>query len=650
MNREALRYYEFGPFCLNVTERLLHRNAEVVPLTPKLIDTLVILVEHRGHVLTKDELMQSLWPDSFVEESSLTQNISLLRKALAENGNAGQYIETIPKRGYRFVAKVRELNGQLGELLLQERTHTQVLIEEHLIHDSKEPLRARDNAMVMHSEVKRDSLSRAYLLALAGGAILLLATVLFLFQRNRSSQGAFVPRTIAVLPLKTINASAENELMGLGIADALILKLSRMDQGTVLPTSSVLRYTNREKDALSIGQDLGVDAVLDGTVQREGDRVRVTAQLINVNNGKTVWAGKFDQSHTSVFALQDSISELMVTSLSPEIGAVNKRPASRLTNNPEAYQAYLTGFYFWNKRTRTNLSKAIDYLEQAVQKDPNFALAYAILSDCYYLASQDGYELLGSNESLRQANAAATRALDLDETIAEAHIARAGILFEDSNYDQAEREFRRGLELKPNYAVGHLRFGYFLFGNGKLSEALSQMKHAQQLDPVSPVTNVALAYVCSMMRDFDNAIKWNQKALELQPDFSGARFNLGMDYLHKQMFTEALAEFAKLKETDPSIASRGQAMTYGLSGRTLEARQLLNEIMRGNADEPMRRLDLAILYGYVGEKELAFQWLEKVTPTRFNVARLRFDPELDSLRKDPRFQEYSARHGINAQP
>jgi Tfp pilus assembly protein PilF len=339
----------------------------------------------------------------------------------------------------------------------------------------------------------------------------------------------------------------------------------------------------------------------------------------------------------------------MVTSLSSEIGTINKRPAAPLTKDPEAYQAYLTGFYFWNRRTKTNLSKAIDYLESAVNKDPNFAFAHAILADCYYLGSQDGYEILSSDESLRRANAAATRALALDETIAEAHATRAGILFEDGNYDQAEREFRRALELKPNYAVAHLRYGYFLFGDGKLSEALAQMKQAQQLDPVSTVNNVALAYVYTMMRDYDSAIKWNRKALELQPDFSGGRFNLAMTYLHKQMFAEALAEFETFKETDPPMALRGQAMVYGLSGRSKEARQLLKETMRGNPADQMRSLDMAILFGYVGEKETAFQWLEKVSPTRFTVARLRFDPELDPLRKDSRFQEYLDRHGIKAE-
>jgi DNA-binding winged helix-turn-helix (wHTH) protein/TolB-like protein/Tfp pilus assembly protein PilF len=649
MDKQLPRYYEFGPFRLNVTEHLLQKSEEVVPLTPKLVDTLAVLVENSGHVVTKDGLMQTLWPDSFVEESSLTQNISLLRKALAEHGNGQQYIETIPKRGYRFVAEVRELSEQSGGLFVQERTHTEVLIEEHLIHDSKEPLPTVNKFTVVQPHVKRDSHSSVRKVALAGCAVLLIAVAFFLIQRDRTAKSAFAPKSIAVLPFKTINSATQNDLMGLGIADALILKLSRRDQSSVLPISSVFRYVHREKDAISIGKDLGVDTVLEGSVQREGDRVRVTAQLISVSDGKTVWAGKFDESYTSLFTLQDSISESMVTSLGAEIGTINKRPAAPLTKDPEAYQAYLTGFYFWNRRTKTNLSKAIDYLESAVNKDPNFAFAYAILADCYYLGSQDGYEILGSDESLRRANAAATRALDLDETIAEAHATRAGILFEDRNYDQAEREFRRALELKPNYAVAHLRYGYFLFGDGKLSEALSQMKQAQQIDPVSPVSNVALAYVYTMMRDYDNAIKWNRKALELQPDFSGGRVNLAMSYLHKQMFAEALTEFEKFQETDPSMAVRGQAMVFGLSGCSKEARQLLKEIMRGNPEDQMRRLDTAILFGYVGEKDTAFQWLEKVTPTRFTIARLRFDPELDPLRKDSRFHEYLGRHGIKAE-
>jgi DNA-binding winged helix-turn-helix (wHTH) protein/TolB-like protein/tetratricopeptide (TPR) repeat protein len=643
INDRPTRYYEFGPFRLSMTDRLLMRDEKVVSLTPKLVDTLILLVENNGHVLTKNALMEALWPDSFVEESSLTQNISLLRKALSENGEGQQYIETVPKRGYRFIATVREKSEAYDpdgatELLLHERTSTQVLIEEHFVPESV-PVSDLRTANLQYTSVVQKPTRRNYRLY-AAAAVLLVVSValLYLVYRSRLRNPSLGSKSIAVLPFKTIGTQSESELMGLGMADAVILRLNHLEGTVVLPTSSVFRYTTREKDALSIAKDLGVEAVLDGTVQRDGDRIRVSAQLIRSSDGKALWSETFDEPYKDIFALQDSISERMTAAIGREL--LKKPPSGLSTTNLEAHQAYLTGVYFWNKRTKANLSKAIEYFELAVQKDPSFVQAQALLADCYYLASQDGYHLLSMEESFRRAGEVAERALALDDQVAEAHVVRAAVLWSQKKFDEADHEYRRGLEINPNYATGHLRYGYFLFAMQKPQEALNKMRRSQQLDPVSPTSNTALAYMLFMTRDIEGSIRFNKKALELQSEFVGARYNLGVDYLQKQMFSEAIVEFERLREAEPALATLGLAKAHALSGDKKAAANSLADFERATGHELTSRIELAILYSCLGDNDRAFEWLEQIPSTgALATTRLKFDPQLDLLRKDSRFND-----------
>lgn len=639
MNTHKARYYEFGPFRLNATERLLQRDQEIVPLTPKLIDTLVVLVENSGHVLSKESLMQSLWPDTFVEESSLTQNVSLLRKALAEIGGGERYIETIPKRGYRFVADVREVAEPEQELVMHERVSTSILIEEEQADET--PVAARNIANWFHRK-------RMIAVTAIAACVALGAAVFAWSFRGRQAGNTFAPNSIAVLPFRTIGANEEAELLGLGMADAVIVQIARMKHPTVLPTSSVFKFTKRKEDAISIARDLGVEAVLDGTVQIEGDRARVTAQLIRTSDGTAVWSEKFDRPYTSIFALQDSVSQGLAASVASAFTTEAQSP-NRETASAEAYQAYLMGMYFWNRRTKENLAKAVNYLEQAVTLDPDFARAHGLLADCYFLSSQNAYKDLATDEPLKRAETSAQRALDLDATIAEAHTARAGVAFRHRRYDEADREFRKALELNPNYAVAHLRYGYFLLSRLKLDEALAAMKHAQRLDPISPTSNAALGYLQFMARDFDGAINSGKIAVELLPDSAAARFNLGQAYALKRMFPEAIAEFDKLVSTEPHLAARGKITALGLAGRTEEAKQILRDLTAKADHHQLGSVDLATLYSNLGEKDLAFDQLE-IALQRYgreglmvHVAKLRFDPQLDLLRSEKRFTDYLRR-------
>ena len=632
MNRRALHIYQFGPFQLNATERLLQRDGEIVPLTPKVLDTLLILVENRGHVVEKNDLMQQLWPDSFVEESSLTQNISLLRRALAGE-EKGYYIETIPKRGYRFIADVNEV----------DETEVDVAVHAVSMPLLNDPGLADFEASPPITISRQEHSDLAWLRYLVAGIIVtFVITGAILYQRYRQQRATAMPKAIAVLPFKTIGAESERDLLGLGMADALIIKLSNLDQLAVLPTSSVFRYTTRDKDAISIGRDLGVEGVLDGTLQRDGEFIRVTAQLIRVSDGKTVWTGKFDEHATSIFSVQDSISGQLLASLAPEVVA-NTGSSAHLTNDTQAYQDYLTGLYFWNRRTPENLPKAISYLEQAVKRDPTFALAHAMLADCYYLSPEDEYRLAPPLEALARAEHSANQALELDPQLAEAHTVKAGILLNRRMYEESNAEFRRALELKPNYAVAHLRYGYFLYWNLKLDESLRSMRKAQELDPVSPIANGALAGMLLNARDFDSSINFSKRALELEPGSMAARINLADAYVQKKMFNEAFHELDQIPSSR-AYALQERAYALAAAGRSDEAIRLLS-LPELDVDRVGPFL-YARIYGAMGNKDKAFDYLDKIYINRFNIAALKYDPQLDPLRSDDRFNDFLKRHQI----
>lgn len=644
MNQRPLSFYEFGPFRINVTERVLQRGDELVPLSPKVFDTLLILVENHGHVVSKTELMQLLWPDTFVEESSLTQNISLLRRALTGIESDRQYIETIPKRGYRFIADIRYIDEST------DTAHSRSVIDasEGLTGEHTDRFGITNPSALQHDE-PRPWFSRINLYVAAVAVCVLIGALITLGYRLRQRASAtegLAGKTIAVLPFKTIGMDSENELLGLGMADAVIIRLSRLEELTVLPTGSVFRYTNRDKDAITIGKELGVEGVLDGTVQRQGDIVRVTAQLIRVSDGKTVWSIKHDEQQSNVFALQDSISQQLAASLIPEISATRKRTVwARPTANTEAYQAYLMGMHFWNRRTRESLVKAIQYLEEAVQKDPNFAQAHATLADCFFLSGLDEYRSMPMDEAIKRAEASADRALELDITLAEAHTVKAGIYLNRRQHEDAGREFERAIELKPTYAIAHLRYGYFLMWSLKIDEALSHMRRAQQLDPASPITNAALGSMLMTARDNDESIKYSQRALELEPDMVGARLNLGGAYLEKRMFDEGIREIEKASAANSQYVLSEKAYAYAVAGRRDESLHAFSELQKliGPRGAPYL---YARIYGALGEKDKAFEWLEKIYINHATVASLKYDSQLDSLRSDERFKDFLKRHKL----
>ncbi len=624
--------YEFGPFRLDVKERLLLRDGEPVSLMPKAFDILVLLVENSGHLVDKNEILSHVWHDSFVEEGNLAQNVYLLRHALADSRQQCS-IETVRGRGYRFVGNVVESHS--AELAVREQAAL-VLIDRHT--ESIAP-----PAFV----VSRSNRSWPRFLALAVLVCALGAMSYFFLARNAAPESSFKAKSIAVLPFKALSNENMDEPLGLGMANSMIIKLSNLQQIPVLPTSTVFKYTGRETDPLIVGRELGVDAVLDGTIQRAGDRVRVTAQLLSVSDGKTLWSDKFDEQFSNIFAVQDSISERMAIALALQIsGDEKKLLRKRYTEDTLAYQDYMRGLYFWNKRTEEGLRLSIQYFSDAVEKDPGFALAQAMLADSYALVGYYQYSLIPRKEAYQKARVAAQKALQMDETLSQAHIALATVKqFHDEDFDGAEASYRQAIALNPDSATAHHRYSQLLLLLGKLDDALIEIKLAHQLDPLSVAINNNLGYTLYLRRDYSQAEKFCQNAHETEPAAVQPLVNLGMIYEQRGMIDQAFTVLNKartLAATNVAQSDVLQALghVYAVSGKKDEARKVLQALTQLSKQEEEAQISKALVHSGLGEMDQAFQVLEvesKTWPAAPTIVTL--DPRLDSLRSDPRYQE-----------
>ncbi len=586
--------YEFGPFHLDTSERLLLRDGVRVPLADKAFDTLVALIRRKGHLATKEELMTEVWPEAFVEENNLDKSVSAVRQALGDRPSAPTYVETVRGRGYRFLRPVIEVPG--GEAILKSLGETKS--EEAL-------LTATQSAPTHRNRFKS-------LLLITGASVLVvglsLATYFWLTIRAKRVQTALPPKSIAVLPFKPLASDSHDESLELGMADTLITKLGNLRDVTVRPISAVRKYTSLDQDSIAAGKELGVDAVLDGSMQRA------------VSNDD------------------------------------ERRLAKRYTENTEAYQLYLKGRYFWNRRTEESTRKSIDYFEQAVSLDRNYALAYSGLADAYWVLHIVGQGHEG--EQLRaQAEAAALRALALDDTLAEAHTSLGEIkeVF-DLDFQSAEREYKHALELDPNYAVGHQRYGFFLNRMGRVDEARTELKRALELDPLSPVINAEAARPFIRSRDYVAAIEQLKKAVELDPNYPRAHNLLAHCYTRMGKYDEAIKEARKAaalstrsQQADSAASVSYQvAYIYAVAGRIPEARSVLKELERSPSPRNDQLYTHALAYAALGERERAFTLIKKLYDTRnIDLVALKFDPAWDNLRTDPHFQELLRRFGLS---
>ena len=585
VDKQTRPIYEFGVFRLDPSERLLLREGQPVPLTPKVFDTLLALVENPGRLIDKDQLISRLWPDTFVEEVTLARNISDLRKALREPTGEHKFIETVPKRGYRFTSEVTCIRPEVSTVVVQRHTRSRMVVEEQLEADT-------------------------------------------------------TLRSIAILPFRPISVERRDEFLELGIADALITRLSNISQIVVRPTSSVRKYLNLDQDSAQAGRELSVDHVLDGSIQRAGDRIRVTAQLVSVEDGRSLWAGKFDERFTDIFGVEDVISDQVANALVLRLTGEERRLIARhYTDNAEAHRLYLRGRYYWNKRTRDGYEKGIEHFEQAIEIDGKYALAYAGLADCYSMLGRFG--LVQPTEIMPKAMSSAATAFQIDKTLAESHasMALAAHIY-GWDWEATEEHYRSAIELNAHFATAHHWYGVFLAEIGRSGEAIAEIRQAQRLDPISLIIGADAGMVLYLARDYEQAIEQCLATLAMDPNYFRARLWFGRALEQKGLYREAIAEYEIARSLDDSpYVLEWLARAHAASGNTVEANRLVDELSDMATRVYVDSYYLASVYAALGRKGEALELLERACRERSCwLSRLRVDPIFDGLRLEAGFE------------
>lgn len=623
------KVYEFEQFRLDAKSHRLFLRADgkLVPLTPKAVELLLFLVQNRGRVLTKDELLEAVWDNSFVEEANLSQTIFVLRKALGENKKKPRFILTVPNRGYQFIAAVKEVH---------EHAEDNILASEIIGFDRPpEP-----EVQSPHTTVP--SRKSAKLLWLAVPLILLLTFGVYWFYPAAKPLKASEIKSIAILPFEDLSEGQTVKYLGVSLPDALVKQFGELKRVAVRPTRTVLKYADSREDASLIGRELQVDAVLDGRIQLVGDRLRVSVQLIRTADNATLWTENFDDEFTNFFAVQDSISQQVVQSLALQLDPAEREKFNRRgTANAAAYQEFLRGRFFWNKRTADNLQKAIEHFNRAIELDPQFALAHSALAETY--AIYNFYSVNYDREAFPKARVAAVRALELDNGLAEAHTALGLVKSQyDFDWDGAEKSYLRAIELNPNYPTARQWYGEFLAFRQRTDESLAQMRKAIELDPTSLSTNTAPALPYNISGQFEKTLEVTDKALEMD-----ANFHLALHYRARALFRlgrqdEAFEVYHKaVAASDGSLYIKADlGALYARAGRTAEARKVLAELRETAKERHISPYNFAILHSALNEREPALEYLRQTVAERDSfVITLPVSGAFENVRDDPRFKE-----------
>ena len=623
--------FDFGKFRLDTANKVLRHSGEIVSLPLKSVELLCVLVENRGEVVSKQEIFEKVWEDSFVEESVLTQNIYTLRKLFEELGEKN-LIKTVPRRGYTF-------NFENETSLIIEREvyeEIEIIETEPLLEN---PVLALPPATLTNSRLK--------IFGLAGFALLSIVSAVFGYWLWNKPPGKSLisdVKAIAVLPLKSFDENSADETLRLRMMDALITKLGKIETISVRPTSSTMAFLKSDENPLEIGKRLLVDAILEGSIQREANNIRVTLQLVSVNSGEQIWSDQFDGEADKLLDLQNAISAKLFSKLDFPLSSKHQTElASRPTTNSEAYEEYLKGRYFWNKRTPDGLKNAISAFEKAVKLDPDFALAHAGLADVYCVLPE--YTNSSEKDSYQSAQKYAVRALELDQNLAEAFTSLAFVEFwHNKNFAESEKNFRRAIDANPNYPTAHHWFANVLLAKKDLPQSIAQMTEAQKLDPLSLVINTELGIAYYYSRQNDLAIEKFRRTLEIEPGFYRATIWLGRALTVKGAFEEAISLY---KDLPQKIASTGGAIselgfTKGLASLQTDAETNLKNLDLRPASEK-NAFSHALIFLGLGDKAKAVEFLKKAAVEReSDLAYIDVDPIFDPLRENDDFKRLSA--------
>jgi TolB-like protein/DNA-binding winged helix-turn-helix (wHTH) protein/Flp pilus assembly protein TadD len=628
----------FGIFEVDLRAGELRKHGLRVRLQEQPFKVLAMLLERSGQVVTREELQKKLWPaDTFVDfDHGLNKVINKIREALSDSAENPRFVETVARRGYRFLAEVKVADPT--------PVHNPDLATQH-----RPTGETGDRPGLLGEPARPKHLLSSLAWKTSGCVLLLLAASVATWQLHSRNGPSPVIRSLAVLPLESLSSDASQDYFADGMTDELISNLGQISALRVISRTSVMAYKHANKPLPQIARELNVDAVVEGTVLRSGDQVRITAQLIEASSDKHLWSQSYQGELRDTLALQSQVARAIADqiriNLNPQEQAALKTAS---VVNPEAYESYLKGRYFWNKRTADGLKVALAYFNQAIEEDPKYARAYSGLADTYALLGDWQYAVMTPKEALPKAKAAAVRALELDSALGEAHNSLAFCLDGfDWNFESAGEEFRRAIELNPGYATAYHWYAWHLSLLGRYEEAIAEMRKAQNLDPLSLIVSADLAELLAIAHQYDESILESRKTIEMDPNFALAHSQLGQAYLQKGMHDEAIAEMQRavqLSGGSPTIIA-SLARAYVASGRRIEAEKLLKELKKRSNPTYSHASEIAVVCAALGDKDQAMNWLEKGYQERFNPGVL-LRPGFDPLRSDARFEDLVRRIGL----
>lgn len=612
----------FAGFELNLKTGELRQDGVAIRLQPQPTLILTLLVSRPGSLVTREEIQQRVWgTETFIDfDTGLNSAIRQIRHALKDDTEAPRFIETVPRRGYRFLAPLEKIENDGREPAVQ-------------------PLATPYRSDTIHAAKPRAWRHAKWLLA--GGVMLASLLVIVIWPWLSRGRGDAID-SVAVLPFVNASTDPDAEYLSDGIPETLIGQLSQIPRLKVMARSTVFRYKGANVDPQKVGRELNVRAVLTGRVLQRGEMLTISMELMDVRDGSQLWGKQYNRKLADTLAVQEDIAREVTDKLRLRLASVEeKRLTAHVTENVEAYQLYLKGRYHWNKRTPDGIQKAIESFQQAIEKDPGYALAYAGLADCYHVPANP----LPPRKKMPLAKAASMKALQLDDTLVEAHTSLARVLFVyEWDWPAAEKEFKRAIELNSRYAPAHQWYGGYLTATGRFREADAEKKRALELEPLSLVINFEVGLASYFSRNYNQAIDQFQKTLELDSNFPPPHTFLAAAYEQKGMLKEATTAFQKAititQGPARTQATAGLGYVYAVSGRKAEARKILAELQSLSEHRYVPATDTALIYAGLGDKDKAFAWLDKAYEEHsFSLSNLKVEPRFDPLRSDPRFAD-----------
>jgi TolB-like protein/DNA-binding winged helix-turn-helix (wHTH) protein/Flp pilus assembly protein TadD len=625
-NNQATRF-RFGIFELDLDARELTKLGKRLPLQEQPFQLLALLLQKPGYLVTREELRERLWPQAVVDfDHGLNKAISKIRDVLGDSAENPRFVQTVARRGYRFLADVTAVEPGKAEAAPLENITLGPAAPE-----APDPIKRRPRHIAAW--------------AAAGAAVLMLVVTVWIWWSPRSSLPPI--RSLAVLPLENLSGDASQDYFADGMTDELITHLAQIPDLRVISRSSVMTYKQVRKPLAEIAQELNVQAVVEGGILRSGDRVRITAQLIRVPADEHMWAHSYEGDFRDTLVLQNQVAQAVANQIRVTVNG-RERAQNPKTVNAEAYESYLKGRYYWNKRTDEGLKEAIAYFKRSINIDPSSAEAYSGLADTYALAGDWEYGILPPAEAFPLAKAAAEEAVVLNERLGEAHTSLAFVL--DLYYwdwDGAEKQYRQAINLAPGYAVAHHWYAWHLLVLGKNAEGMFEMRKAESLDPLSPIIRSDVADALADSHLYQESVQQSRKVLALDPNFAIGHFQLAEALVQEHQYEEAIAELQQAIKLSGHLASfdANLAHAYALSGRRADALKIAKEMETRPDLNPSANASIALIYVGLGDLDEAMRWLNKAYDARFNPSIL-IRPGFDPLRSDPRFRELRQRLGL----